>query len=76
MKIIHEKYKCIGCRACVRVCPEYFEMADDGKASLKGSKKKDQEGGETEVRLIKEAGCARNAADICPVSCIELKNEG
>ncbi len=73
MKIIHEKYKCIGCRACVRVCPEYFKMIDGGKASLKGSEKKEGDGGETEILSVEEAGCISNAADVCPVNCIEIK---
>ena len=27
---------CIGCGACVAVCPDGFEMAGDGKAKVKG----------------------------------------
>jgi len=30
-----DKEKCIGCGACVAVCPQSFEMAGDGKAVAK-----------------------------------------
>lgn len=26
---------CVGCEVCVSLCPEVFEMADDGKAHVK-----------------------------------------
>jgi len=38
-KIIHEREKCVGCGFCASICPEHWEMSDDGKSTLKGSKK-------------------------------------
>ena len=29
---------CIGCGFCVSMCPEVFEMKDDGKAHVKNAK--------------------------------------
>lgn len=50
---------CISCGACVAVCPENWEMGDDGRARPK-SKKSD-------------ADCNVTAADGCPVKCIHVK---
>jgi ferredoxin len=46
--------KCIGCGACAAVCPEGFELKDDGKAHVKDPK----------------AGCVDDAIDGCPVDAI------
>lgn len=48
-----DKEKCIGCGACVSVCPEGFELKD-GKAHVK-----------------KNAPCAKEAAENCPVQAIK-----
>lgn len=70
MKIIHERQKCIGCGACAVVCPAFWEMAEDGKANLKGAKKIQNENYQLEVE---EVGCNKEAADSCPVQCIHIK---
>lgn len=57
-KIELKDSECIGCGACVATCPDFFEMAGD-KASVK-------------KKETKEAGCAQDAADGCPVSCIKV----
>jgi ferredoxin len=49
---------CIGCGACAAACDEVFTMEAD-KAKVKKSE-------------IKEAGCAQDAADGCPVGCIKV----
>lgn len=69
MKIIHEREKCIGCGTCVALCPKFFEMADDGKARLLGSKKNSKGNDELEVEKTE---CAQEAAEACPVQCIRI----
>jgi len=49
-----DKEKCIGCGSCASVCPEGFEMGDDGKARVKNS----------------SAKCIKDAIESCPVDAI------
>ena len=69
MKIIHEVEKCIGCGACAAVCSDFWEMKDEGKSHLKGSKKV-EDNFELEVD---DPGCCQQAADTCPVQCIKIE---
>jgi ferredoxin len=46
--------KCIGCGACAAVCPDGFEMGDDGKSHMKDAK----------------APCIGEAVSSCPVDAI------
>ena len=66
MKITQEHEKCIGCGACVALCGDHWEMRDDGKAGLKGGK---------DELETEDAGCSKEAANICPVKCIHVKEE-
>ena len=70
MKIILERKKCIGCGACVAVCPKYWEMAEDGLVKLKGGKT-DSKTGNVELE-IKAVGCNQEAAESCPVQIIKI----
>jgi ferredoxin len=70
MKIIHEREKCIGCGACVGVCPDFWEMADDGKSKLIGSKINPLGNYELEVQ---EPACSQDASDNCPVNIIHIE---
>ena len=42
-KIEHKKEECIGCGACTSVAEKFWEMGQDGKANLIGSKKNENE---------------------------------
>lgn len=69
-KIILEREKCIGCGSCQAICPEYFELAEDGKSHIKNSEKNLKTGNdELEIKKIK---CAESAAEACPVQCIKV----
>ncbi len=50
---------CIGCGACAAICPDVFEMGDDGKSHAKTPE-------------LNEPGCAESAAAGCPVQCISV----
>ena len=70
-KIIQEHEKCIGCGSCTAVCSKYWEMAEDGKAKLKGAQANSQNGNyELEVEKL---DCNQEAVDICPVQCIRIE---
>ena len=73
MKIIHQREKCIGCGSCVALCPKFFEMGEDGKATLKGAEKEEKTG-LFELK-IKEIDCAKDAATACPVEIIKIERE-
>jgi len=60
-KIRVDKEKCIGCGACASQC-DNFEIGDDGKAYAKKSE-------------VKELGCNKEAADICPVEAIKIEKK-
>ncbi|HOJ92450.1 MAG TPA: ferredoxin [Dictyoglomaceae bacterium] len=51
---------CIGCGVCSSLCPDVFEMDDEGKAVV-------IEGSDCD-----SAGCCQDAADSCPVGAIVL----
>jgi ferredoxin len=62
MKAMIEREGCIGCELCVSVCPEVFEMSDDGKASVIGR-----------VIPAAEEVCAAEASESCPVGVITIE---
>jgi ferredoxin len=62
MKAHVDKDACIGCGLCPSVCPEVFEMQDDGKA------------GEIKESVPESAAdTAKEAEDSCPVNAIEVE---
>ncbi len=72
-KIIQNRDECIGCSACVAVAPKSWEMKDDNKAFLKGSKKNPNE-----IYTLETDDLEKNldAAESCPVNCIHIEENG
>jgi ferredoxin len=52
--------KCIGCGSCVAVCPENFELKENGR-----SRPLQEE--------IDDLGCSQIAAESCPVQAITVE---
>ena len=76
-KLEHHRQECIGCGACESVCPEFWKLADDMKADLKGSKiKKDGEEIVLETLGVAELDDIMEAAEVCPVNCIHVYEDG
>jgi ferredoxin len=61
MKVTVDEETCIGCEACVDICPDVFEMSGD-KAVTKMSEVPDH--------LMKSC---KEAAEGCPVEAIQLE---
>ncbi len=70
-KIVHYRYKCIGCGICYEMMPEVWRMSKkDGKATLlKGISKK-----QTSILLINslQKESAKKVAKACPVKIIKF----
>ena len=60
--ITQDREKCVGCGACVALCPNNWKLAGDGKAKPIKTK-------------VIELSCNTKAAEICPVKCISIKEE-
>lgn len=54
------KEKCIGCGYCTSVCPEIFEIGEDGKSQVK-----------KDAHPEKYKDCIKEAKEGCPVGAIE-----
>jgi len=61
-KIKIDREKCVGCGMCQGLCPEVFELREDGKAYIK-------KGADLEKKCVKEA------IESCPVKAIEKIEE-
>ncbi|MFH1780227.1 MAG: ferredoxin [Candidatus Micrarchaeota archaeon] len=71
LKIEHDRPNCIGCGACVAVCPKYWLMHDDGKSSIVGATTRSDEWEELEVPDA-DSDCNMQAAKSCPVNVIHV----
>jgi len=59
MKVTVNKETCIGCGACVAICPAVFELKE-GKSSVKKQPSNE-----------KEENCVKEAVEACPVDAIK-----
>ncbi len=61
IKVKQDYQACIGCGGCVSVCPDNWKFSSEKPKPIK-----------TEV---KEVGCNKQAADVCPVQCITIEED-
>ncbi len=61
MKVIIDHDLCTGCGTCEAICPEVFELDDEGYAQVIAGADCDA------------AGCCEEAADSCPEGAITIK---
>ena len=70
--VLYDRPNCIGAAQCISVFPEVWSLDKDGKANLKGSKKKDGTWElEIEDKLLEKM---KAAAASCPVNVIHVKD--
>lgn len=67
MKVSIDKTKCAVCGSCVAICPEVFEMRDDGVVDVK---KEYQNVDITDSELVDKV---RQAAMACPATAIVIE---
>ena len=74
MKVKVNKDACIGCGACASICPDVFELKDEGLSEVKVEEENKEK---EEFVSVKEElqDEVRDAADSCPTGAIEI-NEG
>jgi len=70
LKAYVDKDTCISCGLCPSICPEVFEMQDDGKAGICDSV---GEGGNKNVVPEEAAESAKEAEEACPVAAISIE---
>jgi ferredoxin len=63
MRPVVDEDLCIGCGRCEELCPEVFQVGDDGYSHV------------VAPDLCVESGCCEDAADECPVAAISLSEE-
>ncbi|MEM3412270.1 MAG: ferredoxin [archaeon] len=58
-RVMVDQEACLGCGACVSICPDVFEIGDDGKSHVK--------------KITKIPPCAKEAAESCPAKAISIE---
>tara|TARA_Y100000310_G_scaffold278642_1_gene297185 strand:+ start:10350 stop:10580 length:231 start_codon:yes stop_codon:yes gene_type:complete len=73
-KVVHFKQDCISCGACAAIAPDYWEMDEEAIAQLKGST---EVGDHWERKIESDQDREENqeAADVCPVNIIYVKED-
>ncbi len=70
MKAFVDKDLCIACGLCPSLCPEVFEMQDDGKAGVSNTNNDAVNENEISDELVDSA---KEAEDACPVDAIKVE---
>ena len=66
MKVSIDHTKCISCGSCVAICPEVFEMKEDGTVDVKDDFKGKDVPADLESKV-------REACDMCPATAIVIE---
>lgn len=67
MKVKINKEKCVMCGSCVAICPEVFEMKDDGSVDVKTESQNVDIADTALIEKVKQAQAA------CPTMAIETE---
>lgn len=69
-EVQHDRENCIGCGTCADVCPDFWEMKDDGKSQLLNAITLKDEAGWEHAFFEEGFDCNKDAENQCPVSVI------
>ena len=64
MKVVVNRDNCIGCGACEAICPEVFQIDDEGLSTVV-----------CDDNAKMDENTVKNAAEGCPTSAIEISEE-
>lgn len=71
-KVVVERDRCTSCGSCEDLCPELFELDDEGISHIIGS---DRVENNDELEMEDEK-CSLDAAESCPVMIIHVYEDG
>lgn len=71
-KIVQDRDNCIGCGACSAICPEFWEMDEEGLARLREGTEAEGKW-EREISTEEDRARVQETVDACPVRVIRLK---
>ncbi|RLE59250.1 MAG: ferredoxin [Thermoprotei archaeon] len=76
-KVWLDRKGCIGCGSCVALCPDYWDLGDDGLSHIIGGKRivENEEIVREEI-ILNELGCNIDAAEACPAKVIHIEEIG
>ena len=66
MRPVVDENLCIGCGTCEEICPDVFEVGDDGFSHVIAL---------DPPAACEKAGCCEEAAEECPVDAISLAED-
>ena len=66
MKVSIDQTKCVACGSCVAICPEVFEMKEDGTVDVRAEFKGKDIPKELEAKV-------QEAHDMCPATAIVIE---
>lgn len=67
-KVKINREECISCGTCAAMADDIFEMADDGKAAIKGV-----DVAPNQEKDLEDVSKAKETAESCPVTCILIE---
>lgn len=71
-KVKHFKKECICCGACAAICPDFWEMDEEGFAQMKGGSPVNDHW-EMIIDSLADKTSNQEAADACPVQIIKIE---
>ncbi len=72
-RVVVDRERCLGDMVCASICPEVFELGDDGKCQIKTEWRIKPENLAEGVVPKELYECVKAAADTCPIGVIRVE---